>query len=230
MLASVRAAGSCLASPGGLAGSRRPQSQQSQLPLLQHQAGHNKRRLLALATASSAASAPAVSQALLDQERRERETEARRRAFAAQREAEIAAERKGLAWWEADCPPNMRGAATFDELRAAVERAPEDQLVVVNFFAPECYACRSLQPKLRQLAAQHPHVAFVKVNGLGGDDLRAYVEAMQIDKIPYFHFYKANARVAEFTANMRPERLALLRAELAAHGGNGDSGSGSGAP
>jgi hypothetical protein len=48
-------------------------------------------------------------------------------------------------------------------------------------------------------------------------DLMQYVEAMQITRIPYFHFYKNNKRVAEFSANMRPDKLALLRAEIAAH-------------
>lgn len=73
-----------------------------------------------------------------------------------------------------------------------------------------------MQPKLRQIARDNPDALFLKVNGLVGD-LMAYVEAMNITKIPYFHFYKHNKRVAEFSANMRPEKLRLLRAEIAAH-------------
>lgn len=121
--------------------------------------------------------------------------------------------------WEVDCPPNMTNVASLQELVDAVEAEQDPssgRLVVVNFFAPECYACKSLQPKLRQIASNNPDVLFVKVNGLQGD-LQQYCESMGITRIPYFHFYRANKRVAEFTANMRPEKLAMLRAEIAAH-------------
>jgi hypothetical protein len=40
---------------------------------------------------------------------------------------------------------------------------------------------------------------------------------MAITRIPFFHFYRANKRVAAFAANLRPEKLAQLRAEIAAH-------------
>eukprot|EP00882_Tetradesmus_deserticola_P004749 GHRQ01005005.1.p2 GENE.GHRQ01005005.1~~GHRQ01005005.1.p2 ORF type:complete len:130 (+),score=59.09 GHRQ01005005.1:632-1021(+) len=111
----------------------------------------------------------------------------------------------------------MINVASLDQLKATVEdECAAGKLVVVNFFAPECYACKSMQPKLRQIARDNPDAVFLKVNGLVGD-LMQYVEAMQITRIPYFHFYKNNKRVAEFSANMRPDKLALLRAEIAAH-------------
>lgn len=119
--------------------------------------------------------------------------------------------------WEIDCPDNMVNVQSLAELQQLVEAEQSSgKLVVVNFFAPECYACKSLQPKLRQIARDNPDALFLKVNGLVGD-LMEYVEAMEITRIPYFHFYKNNKRVAEFSANMRPEKLALLRAEIAAH-------------
>lgn len=121
--------------------------------------------------------------------------------------------------WEVDCPANMINVGSLQELVDTVEAEQDPasgRLVVVNFFAPECYACKSLQPKLRQIAGNNPDVLFVKVNGLTGD-LQAYCESMGITRIPYFHFYRANKRVAEFTANMRPEKLAMLRTEIAAH-------------
>lgn len=116
--------------------------------------------------------------------------------------------------WEVGCPDNLINVVDLEHLKVAVETA--SGLVVVNFFAPECYACKSMQPKLRQIAANNPDVLFLKVNGLEGD-LKQYCEAMAIDRIPFFHFYRANKRVAAFAANMRPEKLALLRAEIAAH-------------
>ena len=37
------------------------------------------------------------------------------------------------------------------------------RLCVVDWFAPWCHACRSLYPKLRQIAEQHADVLFIKV-------------------------------------------------------------------
>lgn len=122
-------------------------------------------------------------------------------------------------WWEVDCPANMINISCLQDLVDAVEAEQDPstgRLVVVNFFAPECYACKSLQPKLRQIAGNNPDVLFIKVNGLQGD-LQQYCESMGITRIPYFHFYRGNKRVSEFTANMRPDKLAMLRAEIAAH-------------
>eukprot|EP00877_Chromochloris_zofingiensis_P005418 jgi/Chrzof1/14878/Cz09g19090.t1 len=111
----------------------------------------------------------------------------------------------------------MVNVATVDELQSAVEFAADNhQLAVVNFFAGECYACKSMQPKLRQIARDNPDTIFVKVNG-SIEELRQYCEEMDITKIPYFHLYREGKRVADFSANMRPEKLALLRAEIAAN-------------
>eukprot|EP00879_Flechtneria_rotunda_P011022 GHRR01011517.1.p1 GENE.GHRR01011517.1~~GHRR01011517.1.p1 ORF type:complete len:130 (-),score=37.29 GHRR01011517.1:257-646(-) len=111
----------------------------------------------------------------------------------------------------------MHYIKSLAELQSAVENErASGKLVVVNFFAPECYACKSMQPKLRQVARGNPDVLFLKVNGLEGD-LMQYCESMAITKIPYFHFYKNNKRVAAFTANMQPQKLAMFRAEIAAH-------------
>lgn len=171
-------------------------------------------RLLQLASRSTAIGSEAV---LAEQQKRELETAARRQAYEAQAAVQEVAEKTGQSWWEIDCPANMVNVQSLAELKTLVEaESTSNKLVVVNFFAPECYACKSLQPKLRQIARDNPDALFLKVNGLVGD-LMEYVEAMEITRIPYFHFYKNNKRVAEFSANMRPEKLAMLRAEIAAH-------------
>lgn len=114
----------------------------------------------------------------------------------------------------------MVNVTTLAELDQTVrEGSAGGRLVVVNFFAPECYACKSLQPKLRQIARDNSDTLFVKVNGFLSE-LQAYCEAMGINRIPFFHLYRNNKRVSEFTANMRPEKLALLRAEIAANKAN----------
>lgn len=147
---------------------------------------------------------------------REAETLARRAAYERESAELQAAQASNLSWWEVDCPANMVNVQSLGHLQDAVEGAGAGTLVVVNFFAPECYACKSLQPKLRQIARNNPDVLFLKLNGLAGD-LKAYCEDVGITRIPFFHFYRANKRVAAFAANMRPEKLALLRAEIAVH-------------
>ena len=117
-----------------------------------------------------------------------------------------------------DCPPNMVNVDDPSQIAAALASESHARLVVVNFFSPECYACRSMQPKLRQIArdAGSERVVFLKVNGYV-DSLREFCEAEGITQIPYFHFYRAGARVAAFSANMQPEKLRLLRRQIELH-------------
>ena len=83
---------------------------------------------------------------------------------------------------------------------------------------PACPACRSLAPKLRQLAADNPDVDFVTVNGEASPEMSAAVEALGVDRLPYFAVYRKGSgggeRVSAFACNLR--RVAVLRAEIAA--------------
>ena len=63
--------------------------------------------------------------------------------------------------WEDAKPSNLISALTPEALQAELSRS--SQLVVVDFFAPWCSACRRLFPKLLQLAENNPDVLFVKV-------------------------------------------------------------------
>ncbi|KAI8474153.1 MAG: hypothetical protein J3K34DRAFT_409011 [Monoraphidium minutum] len=180
-------------------------------------------------TETSTASPPLDGDALkhlLDTQRRRMEL---RRDMLRTKEAAAAAEAQlqgdGAApWWEADLPPNMELVGSEQELSAAIARGTAaGRLVVVNFFSPECYACKSMQPKLRQIAREREGTLFLKVDG-ARDGLREYCEAQGVTKIPYFQLYRGGARVAEFSANMRPEKLALLRAQLDEHGGGAGGG------
>lgn len=116
----------------------------------------------------------------------------------------------------------MINVQNAQQLASTIEVAcAAGKLVVVNFFSPECYACRSMQPKLRQIARDNQdNMLFLKVNGFL-DGLREYCEEEEITKIPFFHFYRHGQRVAEFTANMQPEKLKLLRRQIEVHSASG---------
>jgi thioredoxin-like negative regulator of GroEL len=120
--------------------------------------------------------------------------------------------------WEVDCPINMENVHSLEQLQGAVEGAnAAGQLVVVQFFASDCYACKSMQPKMRQIARDNGDVKFCKLNGAASEELRRYCEDMSIDRIPYFPLYADGRRVAHFSANMRPEKLTQLRSAIAQH-------------
>ena len=86
---------------------------------------------------------------------------------------------------------------------------------MLEFYVPACPACRSLAPKLRQLAADNPDVDFVTVNGEASPEMSAAVEALGVDRLPFFAVYrKGGERVSAFACNLR--RVAVLRAEIAA--------------
>jgi len=155
-----------------------------------------------------------------------------------------ALEDAGVRWWQVAGPPNMVLCSTPLEVAAAVERAAAaGRLAVLCVFSEGCYACRTLAPKLRQIAEAHADaVTFVKVNGTapaggdqesggngnggsgnggGGDsDLGAWARsALGVDRLPWFMLYapgdwEAGRPAAAFTASLRPDKLAMLRKEI----------------
>lgn len=135
-------------------------------------------------------------------------------------------------------------SASPTEVAAAAERASAaGRLAVLCVFSEGCYACRSLAPKLRQIAEAHADaVTFVKVNGTAPEgeppqrqgaasagsgeeaadsaDLGAWARsALGVDRLPWFLIYApgdwaAGRPSASFTASLRPDKLAMLRREI----------------
>ena len=59
------------------------------------------------------------------------------------------------AWWEKEAPENVKDCDGMDAFLGELQRAG-DALVVVDFYARWCGACRALYPKLCKLAAENP--------------------------------------------------------------------------
>ena len=62
-------------------------------------------------------------------------------------------------WWELNAPSNLisiESMSQFQKYLADIQGT--SQLVVVDFFAPWCRACRTLFPKLKQIAGDNPDV------------------------------------------------------------------------
>mmetsp|Transcript_6013 Transcript_6013/g.16978 ORF Transcript_6013/g.16978 Transcript_6013/m.16978 type:complete len:149 (+) Transcript_6013:1-447(+) len=80
-------------------------------------------------------------------------------------------------------------------------RRNEERLVVVDFFATWCGACRGLYPKLCRLARENPDAVFLKVNFEANKKM---CKSLGIKKLPFFHFYRgAEGKVDEFTASVK---------------------------
>uniref|UniRef100_A0A0D6QZ46 Thioredoxin domain-containing protein n=1 Tax=Araucaria cunninghamii TaxID=56994 RepID=A0A0D6QZ46_ARACU len=103
---------------------------------------------------------------------------------------------RSMRWWDKGVTPNMREVHSAQELIDSLLNAG-DKLVVVNFFSPGCGACRSLHPKICQLADMNPDVEFVKVNY---EENKSMCYSLNIHVLPFFQFYRgAQGRLCSFS-------------------------------
>lgn len=106
---------------------------------------------------------------------------------------------KALRWWEKTLMPNMleihSAQQLVDELKSA-----GDKLVIIDFYSPGCGGCKSLHPKICQLAESNPDAIFLKVNY---EELKPMCHALHIHVLPFFRFYRgAEGRVCSFSCTI----------------------------
>jgi hypothetical protein len=119
----------------------------------------------------------------------------------------------------------MALVASLPELQRHIEQARSEQrLLVVNYFGEQCYACKSLYPKLCQIARDNHDVAFVKANLTVADELRLMLEEQGHTTVPFFQLYQFGVVVSQFSASLNPQKLAVLRAEIAGNKTTGLAG------
>ena len=125
------------------------------------------------------------------------------------------------AWWQKDAPPNVKDCDGMDAFLGELRNAG-DNLVVVDFYARWCGACRALYPKLCKLAAENPDCVFLKVEF---DDNKDMCRSMGVKVLPFFHMYRGkDGKVASFSASV--SKVHRLRDALAEHGGDAGRGAG----
>eukprot|EP01025_Chloroclados_australasicus_P029177 TRINITY_DN2904_c0_g2_i2.p1 TRINITY_DN2904_c0_g2~~TRINITY_DN2904_c0_g2_i2.p1 ORF type:complete len:533 (-),score=13.88 TRINITY_DN2904_c0_g2_i2:3218-4750(-) len=111
-------------------------------------------------------------------------------------------ERLKTEWWMKECGQNLQVVSTpaeFDDCLRCKQQ--EGNLIVVKFFAPYCHACKTMDPKFRQIVLQNLDVIFIKFN-VGPDSMRARAEELKVNRLPYFHIYSGTEHLAAFTANL----------------------------
>lgn len=101
-----------------------------------------------------------------------------------------------MRWWDKGTTPNMKEVHSAQELIDSLVNAG-DKLVVLSFFSPGCGACRSVHPKLCQLAEMNSDVEFVKVNH---EENKSLCYSLNIHVLPFFQFYRgAQGRLCSFS-------------------------------
>lgn len=113
-----------------------------------------------------------------------------------------------------DVPKNIIHVTSPKHLKSLIMNPEELRIgVVVDFFAPSCNACKSMWPKLKQLASQNQEIVFAKVD-TSKKELSAMAEGLNVPKLPWFLIFQGSAGDlrSSFTANLTT--LDVLRAEI----------------
>ena len=118
-------------------------------------------------------------------------------------------------WWE-KVPEggldNLRDVSSTQSLIEELSLA-EDRLVVVDFYAQWCGACRALYPKLVKLAQENEDIVFLKVDY---DANKSMCKGLGIKVLPFFHLYRGSlGRVDELSASV--SKLPRLRTAIQKH-------------
>ncbi|KAL7153278.1 hypothetical protein ABFS83_04G156500 [Erythranthe nasuta] len=116
-------------------------------------------------------------------------------------------------WWEKSLHPNMVEINSAQELVDSLLNAG-DRLVIVDFYSPGCGGCKSLHPKICQLAESNPSALFLKVNY---EEHKAMCYALHVHVLPFFRFYRGSqGKACSFSCTNAT--IKKFRDALAKHG------------
>uniref|UniRef100_A0A2N9H6E3 Thioredoxin domain-containing protein n=1 Tax=Fagus sylvatica TaxID=28930 RepID=A0A2N9H6E3_FAGSY len=120
---------------------------------------------------------------------------------------------RALRWWEKTLKPNMVEIHSAPELVDSLLNAG-DRLVIVNFYSPGCGGCKTLHPKICQLAELNPNAIVLKANH---DELKTMCHSLHIHVLPFFRFYRgAEGRLCSFSCTNAT--IKKFKDALAKHG------------
>ncbi|VVB13599.1 unnamed protein product [Arabis nemorensis] len=106
---------------------------------------------------------------------------------------------RGMRWWEKSANHNMLEINSANHLVDSLLNAG-DRLVVLDFYSPSCGGCKSLYPKMCQLAESNPSVMFLKVNQ---EELRTMCHGLNVHVLPFFKFYRgAEGKLCSFSCTV----------------------------
>lgn len=112
---------------------------------------------------------------------------------------------------QGDIPHNIVFVESKEHLKRLVMQDVH-AAVVVNFFSAECHACKSMWPKIKQLAEQNDTVLFAKIN-TSEPGMADIADGLSVSKLPWFLIFQGEGdMVASFTANLKT--FNVLRTEV----------------
>ncbi|DBB04658.1 TPA: hypothetical protein ACH3X1_012721 [Trebouxia sp. C0004] len=115
-------------------------------------------------------------------------------------------------WWEKNNPPNMKSITSVQEMVDAMADAG-DKLVIVDFYAQWCAACRALFPKLCSICEDNDDIVLLKVDW---DQNKPIARPLGVKVLPFFMFYRgADGLLASFSASV--SKVQRLRDAIAEH-------------
>eukprot|EP00200_Dunaliella_tertiolecta_P005927 CAMPEP_0202355626 /NCGR_PEP_ID=MMETSP1126-20121109/10441_1 /ASSEMBLY_ACC=CAM_ASM_000457 /TAXON_ID=3047 /ORGANISM="Dunaliella tertiolecta, Strain CCMP1320" /LENGTH=214 /DNA_ID=CAMNT_0048948271 /DNA_START=116 /DNA_END=760 /DNA_ORIENTATION=- len=105
-----------------------------------------------------------------------------------------------LPWWQRESAANMIDVYSVQQLVDEMAKAG-DRLVILDFYAPWCNACRALYPKFVRLMQAHlEDTVFIKINWEENKDI---ARTLDIKVLPYFQFYRgAEGKVDQFSCTV----------------------------
>ncbi|XP_048617868.1 thioredoxin-like 1-2, chloroplastic isoform X1 [Brassica napus] len=110
---------------------------------------------------------------------------------------------RGMRWWEKSTKVNMSEIHSANHLVDSLLNTG-DRLVVLDFYSPGCGGCKSLHPKICQLAESNPNVMFLKVNQ---EELRTMCHGLNVHVLPFFKFYRgAEGKLCSFSCTIATTR------------------------
>jgi thioredoxin 1 len=110
-----------------------------------------------------------------------------------------------------DIPKNIVFVESKEHLKTLVMQNVH-AAVVVDFFSAECHACKSMWPKIKQVAEQNDSVLFAKIN-TSEPDMAEIADGLNVSKLPWFLIFQGEGdMVASFTANLKT--FDVLRTEV----------------
>lgn len=135
------------------------------------------------------------------------------RNFSVRAQASSICVSRALRWWDKTLTTNMVEIHSAQELVDSLNNAG-DRLVIVDFYSPGCGGCKTLHPKICQLAELNPNAIFLKVNC---EELKTMCYSLHIHVLPFFRFYRgAEGRVCSFSCTNAT--IKKFKDALAKHG------------
>jgi thiol-disulfide isomerase/thioredoxin len=120
---------------------------------------------------------------------------------------------RAMRWWEKTLKHNMVEIHSAQELVNSLLNAG-DRLVIIDFYSPGCGGCKTLYPKICQLAEMNPNALFLKVNY---EELKTLCHGLHIHVLPLFRFYRGSeGRLCSFSCTNAT--IKKFKDALAKHG------------